>query len=102
MKRDRRRYLLFHLHSEERTVHVKDLSMALWRNLLSLYGEVQAAESKLYLTEYDEKEGIGILHCSADSLSQVITSAALIGAIDGVNVSFEPKRTSGTIKGLKR
>ena len=102
MKRSRHRYLLFQLHKERGTVDAKDLSMAIWRNLLSLYGEIQAADSKLYLTEFDERKGIGILHCTMESLSQVIASAVLIGSIDNIDVSFEPKKTSGTIKGLNR
>jgi RNase P/RNase MRP subunit POP5 len=69
---------------------------------MSLYGEISAADSKLYLVEFDEKSGEGILQCTAPALDKVITSAVLIGAIGKKLVSFEPKRTSGTIKALKR
>jgi RNase P/RNase MRP subunit POP5 len=69
---------------------------------MSLYGEVSAADSKLYLVEFDEKSGTGILQCTASSLDNVITSAVLIGSIGKSLVSFEPKKTSGTIKALKR
>ncbi len=100
MKKNRRRYLLFQLHKENGSIDAKDLSIAIWRSLLSLYGEIQAADSKLYLTKFDEKEGIGILHCNAESLSRVIASAAMIESINDINISFEPKKTSGTIKGL--
>jgi RNase P/RNase MRP subunit POP5 len=102
MRKNRHRYLLFRLHKEKGSIDEKDLSIAIWRSLLSLYGEIQAADSRLYLTEFDEKEGVGILHCNAESLPQVIASAAMIGSINGVNVSFEPKKTSGTIKSLSR
>ena len=102
MKKNRRRYLLFQLHRDTAVIDGKDVSIAIWKSLLSLYGEVQAADSRLYLMEFDEREGIGILQCNAESLSQVITAAALIGAINNINVSFEPKKTSGTIKGLNR
>lgn len=102
MKMTRRRYLSFHLHSENSTLDDKQLSTAIWKNLLSLYGEVSAADSKLYLVEFDEKSGAGILQCTATSLDNVITSAVLIGSIGKSLVSFEPKKTSGTIKALKR
>lgn len=102
MKKNRRRYLLFQLHKENGPIEAKDLSIALWRSLLSLYGEVQAADSRLYLIEFDEKDGVGILHCNAEALPKVIASAAMIGAINDINVSFEPKKTSGTIKSLNR
>ena len=102
MRRTRRRYLLFHLHSEDSEINGKQLGSAIWKNLLSLYGEISAADSKLYLVEFDEKTGAGILQCTAASLDNVITSAVLIGSIRKKLVSFEPKKTSGTIKALKR
>jgi RNase P/RNase MRP subunit POP5 len=100
MKKSRRRYLLFNLHSEGQPVSEKHLGMALWKSLLSLYGEIHAADSKLYLLDFDENSGVGVLHCSAASLQQIITAAVLISTIEQTSVSFEPKKTSGTIKGL--
>lgn len=102
MKKTRRRYLSFYLHSEGSTLDDKQLSTAIWKNLMSLYGEVSAADSKLYLVEFDEKSGEGILQCTAPSLDKVITSAVLIGSVGKMLVSFEPKKTSGTIKALKK
>jgi RNase P/RNase MRP subunit POP5 len=102
VKRSRRRYLSFYLHSEKTTLDEKQLSTAIWKNMLSLYGEVSAADSKLYLVEFDKRTGTGILQCTASSLDKVITSAVLIESIGNLLVSFEPKKTSGTIKGLKR
>ena len=102
MRKNRRRYLLFQLHKERGAITSNDLSIAIWRSLLSLFGEIEAAKSKLYLTEFDEKEGMGILHCNAEVLSHVIASAAVIESINGIKVSFEPRKTSGTIKSLKR
>ena len=102
MKKTRRRYLSFLLHSDGSKLDDKKIDAAIWKNLLSLYGEVSAADSKLYLVEFDEKSGVGILQCTASLLDQVITSSVLIGSIGTSLVSFEPKKTSGTIKGLKR
>ena len=102
MKKVRRRYLLFKLHRDGSPIEEKQLSLTIWKSLLSLYGEIQAADSKLYLIDFDESSGEGILQCSLPSLQQVIAAAAVIGSINGTSVSFEPKRTSGTIKGLSR
>jgi RNase P/RNase MRP subunit POP5 len=102
MKKVRRRYLLFKLHQQGTQVDDKQLGSALWKSLLSLYGEIQAADSKLYIIEYDEETGEGILQCSLPSLQQVIAAAAVIGSINETAVSFEPRKTSGTIKSLKR
>ncbi len=100
MRKNRRRYLLFHLHREGKPVNGKYLTTALWKSVLSLYGEVHAADSRLYLLDFDEETGVGVLQCSADSLQQIITAAAVIGVVEDTPVSFEPRRTSGTIKGL--
>lgn len=103
MKKSRRRYLAFHLHCDGPILDdEKLLSNAIWKNLLSLYGEVIAADSKLYLVSFESDKGDGILQCTLSSLEKVITSAVLIGSIGKTMVSFEPKRTSGTIKGLSR
>ena len=101
MKKGRRRYLLFKLHREGPSIEEKQLSMTIWKSLLSLYGEIQAADSKLYMIEYNESSGEGILQCSLPSLQQVIAAAVVIGSIDGTAISFEPRKTSGTIKSLK-
>ncbi|MHA1943732.1 MAG: Rpp14/Pop5 family protein [Candidatus Thorarchaeota archaeon] len=103
MKKSRRRYLSFHLHSDGPVIDdEKQLSNAIWKNLLSLYGEINAADSKLYLVSFDQEKGEGVLQCTLSSLEMVITSAVLIGSVGKTLVSFEPKRTSGTIKGLSR
>lgn len=103
MKKTRKRYLSFHLHKEGPAIKdEKHLSNAIWKNLLSLYGEVSAADSKLFLVEFDGDTGEGVLQCTLSSLEKVITSAVLIGSIGTTNVSFEPKKTSGTLKALRR
>lgn len=103
MKKTRRRYLSFHLHRKGPVIEdEKELINAIWKNLLSLYGEVSAADSKLYLVSFDPKKGEGVLQCTLSSLEKVVTSAVLIGSIGNSKVSFEPKKTSGTIKGLSR
>ena len=102
MKKARRRYLLFRLHQNGPLIDEKQLTMTIWKSLLSLYGEIQAADSKLFMIEYDKSSGYGILECSLPSLQQVIAAASVIGTIDNTAVSFEPRKTSGTIKSLKR
>ncbi|NHJ14215.1 MAG: hypothetical protein EAX95_11095 [Candidatus Thorarchaeota archaeon] len=102
MKSVRRRYLLFMLHRDGSPVPEKRLAAEIRKQLLSLYGELVVADSKLYLNEYDEQSGVGILQCTEDSLKKVIAASALINVLDSTSVSFEPMRTSGTIKGLKK
>lgn len=102
MKSRRKRYVRFRLHTDGPPVNEKQLATAVRMSLLSIYGEVEVADSRFFLNEYDEASGHGILQCNAASLDRLITSAVLLSSIDGTYVSFEPKKTSGTIKALKK
>ncbi|MGY5876031.1 MAG: Rpp14/Pop5 family protein [Candidatus Thorarchaeota archaeon] len=101
MKAERKRYVQFKLHSEGGVIDEKRLTLAIRKSLLSLYGEIALADSKLFLNEFNPKTGIGIMQCTLPTLERVIASAALIGRIDDIAISFQPLKTSGTIKGLK-
>jgi len=100
VKKTRKRYLRFILHKDGAEITEKQLSNAIWSSLLSLYGEICTADSKFYLNSYDAKKGIGILQCNAAALEKVIASAVMISSIGNTHVSFEPRKTSGTIRGL--
>ena len=100
MKKTRKRYLRFILHRNGADITDKQFSNAIWSSLLSLYGEICTADSKFYLNSYDAKKGTGILQCNAAALEKVIASAVMINSIGNTRVSFEPKKISGTIKGL--
>lgn len=101
MKRLRRRYILFHLHLEGKKIGEKDLMRAIWGNFLSVFGEVQAADSRMYMVEYDSETSVGVLQCNAALVREVVTAASMVGEIDGRPACFEPKRTAGTIKSLR-
>ena len=100
MKKTRKRYLRFTLHRSGAEITEKQFSNAIWSSLLSLHGEICAADSKFYLNSYDVKKGTGILQCNAAALEKVIASAVLMDSIGNTRVSFEPMKTSGTIRGL--
>lgn len=68
--------------------------------MLSLFGETIVADARFFLNEYDDRSGTGYLQCNANLLQQLISSAVLIESIEKTKVSFEPKKTSGTIKAL--
>ncbi len=102
MKLNRKRYLSFIIHRDGPPVTGKKLSTAIWKSLLSLYGEVTVSDTRLYLNEFDENSGLGYLQCNLYRLKYVIAAAALIESIDETKISFEPKKTSGTIKTLHR
>ena len=101
MKEYKRRYVRFQLHSDS-TVDERELLQELRRSLLSVYGEILLADSRLYVSEYDSESGIGIVQCSLQTLEQVLAAAVLIGSINDTKVSFHPLKTSGTIRGVKK
>jgi RNase P/RNase MRP subunit POP5 len=80
----------------------RQLIQAIRESLLSLYGEVSVADSRIYLNEFDPDTGVGIIQCNAASLAQVLTSASIISTINDTRVSFAPKTTTGTLKSLGR
>jgi len=100
VKKTRKRYLQFTLHRNGAEITEKQLSNAIWSSLLSLYGEICVADSKFYLNSFNARKGTGILQCNAAALEKVITSAVMMNSIGNTSVSFEPKKTSGTIRGL--
>jgi len=100
MRSQRKRHVLFVVHRVGPPVNEKQLSQALRRSILMLYGETAVADSRFYLDKYDEATGIGILQCTSESLSNVLTAACVISSVGESRVSFDPKLTSGTIKGL--
>ncbi|UCE10562.1 MAG: hypothetical protein JSW61_01150 [Candidatus Thorarchaeota archaeon] len=100
MKKTRRRYVRFRLFQEGKRVNEKQLVTAIRKSMLSLFGEIVVGDSKLFLTDYDTKSGVGILQCSAHILERALAAASVIGTIAGTKVSFHPMKTSGTIKGL--
>ena len=102
MRKIRKRYVLFRLHRDGASIDVYQLSSAIRKNFLSLSGEVSVADSRFFIGKYDTDDGAGILQCNAESLNILLASAALITSIEGTRVSFEPKRASGTLKGLTR
>jgi RNase P/RNase MRP subunit POP5 len=101
MRKLRRRYVSFRLHTEDKKISEKDLTTAIWDNLLSIYGEVHSADSRLYMSDYNKDQLTGILQCDAALLREVLTAACLIGSIKGAKVCFEPRKTAGTIKSLR-
>lgn len=102
MKKRRKRYLLFRLHGGAEDITRKNLSQAIWKNLLSIYGETTAADSSFYLNQFDNISRTGVLQCDERLLKEIIIAASLIEAIHENLVAFQPLKTSGTLKALKK
>lgn len=101
--RERRRYLLFEVLSE-RALEKWELLREIWDSLYTLYGDLGASESKVWLIEYHTLDGAtggrGILRCAHQHVEDVRASLACIHAVNNVRVGIRVIRTSGTLKGL--
>ena len=100
MKQNKKRYIYFRLHQDGPTVTDRQLGNAIWKSMLSLFGEITVADARFFLNDFNEADGTGYLQCNAALTHQLIISAVLIDSIEKTKVSFEPKKTSGTIKSL--
>ena len=100
MKSNRKRYIYFRLHQEGPPLTDRQLSNAIWQSMHSLFGELVVADARFFLNEYNEQEGIGYFQCNADRVHNVIAAAALLESIDTTRISFQPTKSSGTIKAL--
>lgn len=109
--RERKRYLVFEVISE-REIDKRELLKEIWRSVYSLYGDVGASESKLWLIGYEKKkdgdtgidvsEGMGIQRCAHDKVKEVRAALACIHSVNEARVGIRVVGISGTIKGATR
>lgn len=101
--RERRRYLVFEVISE-REIDKRELLSEIWGSMYSLYGDVGASESKLWLIRYNNKKdsGAGILRCAHDKVEEVRAALASIHSVNKARVNIRVTGISGTIKGATR
>lgn len=99
MRSYRKRHVLFRLHSDGKVTD-REIAAAIRESVMSLFGELVVADSRLYIHSFDEATGTGILQVNGAFLEEVLAAAALIESIGPSRVSFNPQRTSGTIRSL--
>jgi len=105
--RERRRYIVFEVMSE-REIDKRELLKEIWNSVYSLYGDVGASKSKIWLIGYDEKKGTdigigrGILRCAHDKVEEVRAALACIHSVNDARVGIRVIGISGTIKGATR
>lgn len=56
----------------------------------------------LWLIELNLEKEFGILRCSHQTKEIIITALSLVKEINGKRVIFTPKKTSGTVKSIKK
>lgn len=98
---ERRRYLIFQILSEGR-FDERAVEEAIKRGIITLYGVKGLSQANPQLIEYDMEGKRGILRCSHTQLRQVRASLAYITSLEGFSASIHVRRTSGTLRALRR
>jgi len=98
--RGKKRYVLFELKGGKGLAE-QDVSKALWGGFLRLYGELGTAKMKLWLANWDPKEGKGIVRCALEHLDECRSGIVFVGRVSGREVVPQTLKTSGSIRKLK-
>jgi RNase P/RNase MRP subunit POP5 len=102
VKEVKSRYIAFEVIVEDGTpVDANAVFNSISRSILSLYGEVEASRSGIWLTEYIPETRHGILRCTHKSLEKVQTAMAVVSKIDNCPTILHLLKTSGTIRSLR-
>lgn len=102
VKEEKSRYIAFEIIIEDETpLEMSFVFNSISRSILSLYGEIEASRSGIWLIEYDSETCHGILRCAHKSLEKVQTAMAVISRIDNRPTILHLLKTSGTIRSLR-
>lgn len=102
VKEEKSRYIAFEMIIEDETaLEPSSVFNSISRSILSLYGEVEASQSGIWLIEYNPETCHGILRCSHKSLEKVQTAMTVVSKIYDRSAMIHLLKTSGTIKSLR-
>ena len=99
---DRDRYVIFQLLPKHVEIQITDLKRFIWSSYQKLYGLNGTTEAGLYFEEFNEKKGLGLIRCNSKSLSNLMTSIALITSINEHEVLILPLYVTGLINKAKK
>ena len=97
--RDKSRYICFKVEGGK-DFKREDLVKAIWNSAIDFLGEFGASEMGLWVKEYDESKGYGIIESNIKSLHKAICILSLTKSVGKEKVNILPLYVSGTIKGL--
>lgn len=100
--REKKRYILFKVISEEK-VNLEQIKEAFFNSILNMFGEKGLAQINAKFLEnlWDDEEQIGILRISNRGKYKSIVGLGLISRIGDSRVNIKIYKVSGTIKTLK-
>jgi ribonuclease P/MRP protein subunit POP5 len=96
------RYLVFEIISDEK-IGYSDMVTAVWNSMLSLLGEIETADAKMWLIQnlYDEKSQRGVLKCRHDFVEKMRAVLSLIQSVGEKRVIINILGVTGTIKSAR-
>ena len=100
--RSQKRYLVFEVVSEQPVVY-GDIVSAVWSSMLSFLGELGSSSAKLWFIHniYDDRNQIGVIKCSHDSVEHVRAALSLIQVVGETKCVIKIIGVTGTIKSAK-
>ena len=103
VKNERNRYILFKIIKEENLNFEHQVILnSIWKSIWRFFGMKEANKVGLWLIEYNEDKGLGIIRCAHHTKELIITSLSLVNEISGKRIILSPIKTSGTIKTIKK
>ncbi len=100
--RERKRYILFQVISEEPIVY-EDLEQAIWNQFLDTFGElgVSRLDMRIIRNLYSQEKQTCVISCNNTAVQQVIAGLGLLSRLGDSRIIIKILKVSGTIKGLK-
>ncbi|MCG3217818.1 MAG: hypothetical protein KAR35_02370 [Candidatus Heimdallarchaeota archaeon] len=101
VKREKQRYLGFTILGPNKPTK-REVNNEFWKEYTMLFGTIGAANSGMYLIEYDEEEKKGIVRIRHDMINNLTICCALMREINDQKSVVHRIGVSGTIKGVTK
>ena len=100
--KEKKRYIVFRVHSEER-IEYPNMKNAVWNSLENWLGERDLAKANIHIIKnlWNSSERTGFIKCSHRFVDEIKVGLGLIHQIGDSRVIFETLRVTGTIKSGK-
>jgi len=102
--RERKRYIIFKVISElncNKKFSKEEILRGCLYTVHSFLGDREMSDANIYLTDWNQDFGIGILKTSHKTKDSVIVALSLLSSINRKEISVIPLNTTGTIKKAK-
>ena len=103
VKNERSRYILFKIIKEKNlNCEPQVILNSIWKSIWRFFGMKEANKVGLWLIEFNEENGLGLIRCAHQTKELIITALSLVNEISGRKIILSPIKTSGTIKTIKK